>query len=218
MIQMLNLIDVQDLVATLGTIGVLTALFVETGLLLGLFLPGDSLLFVAGIAASGTAREIFGDQLSFTQLMIWAPLAATAGSQFGYWLGAKFGRPFFDRPDSRFFNQDKVQQTERWLVKYGVGKALVISHFVPFARTLLNPICGVAGINPRKFFFWNVIGSYLWTVGFISAGYLLGEQLQGSVDRYLLPIVGVIVLVTLMPITVEIIRDRKERKSKGQDL
>ena len=215
---MLNLIDVQDLVATLGTIGVLTALFVETGLLLGLFLPGDSLLFVAGIAASGTAREIFGDQLSFTQLMIWAPLAATAGSQFGYWLGAKFGRPFFDRPDSRFFNQDKVQQTERWLVKYGVGKALVISHFVPFARTLLNPICGVAGINPRKFFFWNVIGSYLWTVGFISAGYLLGEQLQGSVDRYLLPIVGVIVLVTLMPITVEIIRDRKERKSKGQDL
>lgn len=214
---MVNLIDVQDLVATLGTIGVLTALFVETGLLLGLFLPGDSLLFVAGIAASGTAREIFGDQLSFTQLMIWAPLAATAGSQFGYWLGAKFGRPFFDRPDSRFFNQEKVQQTERWLVKYGVGKALVISHFVPFARTLLNPICGVAGINPRKFFIWNVIGSYLWTVGFISAGYLLGEQLQGSVDKYLLPIVGAIVLVTLMPITVEIIKDRKERNARAQD-
>jgi membrane-associated protein len=208
-----NPLDVQDIVATLGTMGVLIGIFVETGLLLGLFLPGDSLLFLAGIAASGTAKEIFGNQLSYTQLMIWAPIAATSGSQFGHWLGARFGRPFFNRPDSRFFNKAKVDQTERWLTKYGVGKALVISHFVPFARTILNPLCGVVGIPARKFFIWNLIGSYLWTVGFISAGYLLGEELEGSIDRFLLPVVGIIVLVTFLPITLEFIRDRKGKKS-----
>ena len=213
----MNPLDVQDLVATLGTMGVLIGIFVETGLLLGLFLPGDSLLFLAGIAASGTAKEIFGNQLSYTQLMIWAPIAATGGSQFGYWLGARFGRPFFNRPNSRFFNKAKVDQTEHWLIKYGVGKALVISHFVPFARTILNPLCGVVGIPAKKFFVWNLIGSYLWTVGFISAGYLLGEELEGSIDRYLLPVVGVIVLVTFLPITLEFIRDRRKGQSTSSD-
>jgi membrane-associated protein len=209
----MNPLDAHDIVTTLGTIGVLAALFIETGLLVGLFLPGDSLLFVAGLAASGTAREIFGDQLSYTQLMIWAPIFATAGSQFGHWLGAKFGRPFFDRPDSRFFNQERVQQTERWLMKYGLGKALILSHFIPFVRTLLNPLCGIIGIPTKKFLVWNVIGSYIWTVGIISAGYLLGEKLEGSVDKYLLPIVVLIVLASLAPIVLEILRDRKQRRS-----
>ena len=213
----MNPLDVQDIVATLGTMGVLIGIFVETGLLLGLFLPGDSLLFLAGIAASGTAKEIFGNQLSYTQLMIWAPIAATGGSQFGYWLGARFGRPFFNRPNSRFFNKAKVDQTEHWLIKYGVGKALVISHFVPFARTILNPLCGVVGIPAKKFFVWNLIGSYLWTVGFISAGYLLGEELEGSIDRYLIPVVGVIVVVTFLPITLEFIRDRRKGQSTSSD-
>lgn len=208
----MNPLDAHDIVTTLGTIGVLTALFVETGLLVGLFLPGDSLLFVAGLAASGTAREIFGDQLSYTQLMIWAPIFATAGSQFGHWLGAKFGRPFFDRPDSRFFNQERVQQTERWLMKYGLGKALILSHFIPFVRTILNPLCGIIGIPAKKFFVWNLIGSYIWTVGIISAGYLLGEKLQSSVDKYLLPIVALIVTVSLAPIIIEIVKDRRTKK------
>ena len=208
----MNPLDAHDIVTTLGMIGVLTALFVETGLLVGLFLPGDSLLFVAGLAASGTAREIFGDQLSYTQLMIWAPIFATAGSQFGHWLGARFGRPFFDRPDSRFFNQERVQQTERWLMKYGLGKALILSHFIPFVRTILNPLCGIIGIPAKKFFVWNLIGSYIWTVGIVSAGYLLGEKLQGSVDRYLLPIVALIVAASLMPITLEILRNRNSQK------
>jgi membrane-associated protein len=208
----MNPLDAHDIVTTLGTIGVLAALFIETGLLIGLLLPGDSLLFVAGLAASGTAREIFGDQLSYTQLMIWAPIAATAGSQVGHWLGAKYGRPFFDRPDSRFFNQERVHQTERWLLKYGLGKALILSHFIPFVGTLLNPLCGIIGIPAKKFFFWNVIGSYLWTVGIISAGYLLGEKLQGSVDKYLLPIVGLIIIASVMPIVFEILRERNRMR------
>jgi membrane-associated protein len=141
--------------------------------------------------------------------MIWAPIAATGGSQFGHWLGARFGRPFFNRPDSRFYNQEKVAKTERWLNKYGVGKALVISHFVPFARTILNPLCGVVGIPAKKFFVWNLIGSYLWTVGFISAGYLLGEGLETSIDRYLTPVVALIVALSLSPLFFELLKKRR---------
>ena len=212
----MNPLDAHDIVATLGTIGVLAALFVETGLLIGLMLPGDSLLFVAGVAASGTAAELFGDQLSYTQLLIWAPVAATAGSQCGHWLGQKYGRPFFDRPDSRFFNQERVHQTERWLMKYGLGKALILSHFIPFVRTLLNPLCGIVGIPARKFFVWNLIGSYIWTIGLISAGFLLGERLQGSVDKYLLPIVAVIIALSLLPIVLELFKERR-RRATNQD-
>ena len=212
----MNPLDAHDIVATLGTIGVLAALFIETGLLIGLMLPGDSLLFVAGVAASGTAAELFGDQLSYTQLLIWAPIAATAGSQCGHWLGQKYGRPFFDRPDSRFFNQERVHQTERWLMKYGLGKALILSHFIPFVRTLLNPLCGIVGIPARKFFVWNLIGSYIWTIGLISAGFLLGERLQGSVDKYLLPIVAVIIALSLLPIVLELFKERR-RRATNQD-
>jgi len=204
-----NPLDAKDIVATLGTIGVIATLFIETGLLVGLFLPGDSLLFVAGIAASGTAQEVFGNQLSYTQLLIWAPIAATIGSQCGHWLGAKYGRPFFDRPNSRFFNQDRVAQTEHWLMKYGLGKALIFSHFIPFVRTLINPLCGIIGIPAKKFFIWNIIGSYIWTVGLISAGYLLGERLEGSVDKYLLPIVVLIIVASLAPILIEFFKGRR---------
>ena len=205
----MNPLDAKDIVATLGTLGVIATLFIETGLLVGLFLPGDSLLFVAVIAASGTAQEVFGNQLSYTQLLIWAPIAATIGSQCGHWLGAKYGRPFFDRPNSRFFNQDRVAQTEHWLMKYGLGKALILSHFIPFVRTLINPLCGIIGIPAKKFFIWNIIGSYIWTVGLISAGYLLGERLEGSVDKYLLPIVVLIIVASLAPILIEFFKGRR---------
>ncbi len=213
----MNPLDAKDIVATLGTLGVLATLFIETGLLVGLLLPGDSLLFVAGIAASGTAKEIFGNQLSYTQLLIWAPIAATVGSQCGHWLGAKYGSPFFDRPNSRFFNQERVANTEHWLMKYGLGKALILSHFIPFVRTLINPLCGIIGIPAKKFFIWNIIGSYIWTVSLISAGYLLGERLEGSVDNYLLPIVALIITLSLAPITIEFFKDRKRKNAKGQD-
>ena len=213
----MNPLDAKEIVATLGTLGVLATLFIETGLLVGLLLPGDSLLFVAGIAASGTAKEIFGNQLSYTQLLIWAPIAATVGSQCGHWLGAKYGRPFFDRPNSRFFNQERVAKTERWLMKYGLGKALILSHFIPFVRTLINPLCGIIGIPAKKFFIWNIIGSYIWTVSLITAGYLLGERLEGSVDKYLLPIVALIIALSLAPIAIEFLKNRKKKKSTGQD-
>ena len=206
----MNPLDAHDIITTLGTIGVLAVLFIETGLLVGLVLPGDSLLFIAGVAASGTAEKVFGQQLSYYHLILFGPIAAILGSQCGHWLGQKYGRPFFDRPNSRFFNQEKVHKTEQWLTKYGLGKALVFSHFIPIVRTLINPLCGIIGVPAKRFFFWNVIGSYIWTIGLISGGYLIGEKLQGSVDHYLLPIVGLIILLSFLPILLEIIRNRKK--------
>ena len=98
-------------------------------------------------------------------------------------------------------------------MKYGLGKALILSHFIPFVRTLLNPLCGIVGIPGKKFFIWNLIGSYIWTVGIISIGYLLGEKLQGSVDKYLLPIVALIILASLTPIVLEILKKRKSKEN-----
>jgi membrane-associated protein len=95
-------------------------------------------------------------------------------------------------------------------MKYGLGKALILSHFIPFVRTLLNPLCGIVGIPAKKFFVWNLIGSYIWTIGLISAGFLLGERLQGSVDKYLLPIVAVIIAASLLPVAVEVVKSRRK--------
>jgi membrane-associated protein len=185
----------------------------ETGLLVGLFFPGDSLLFLSGVGASSVAAKIFdGVQIEIISLLITAPLVAIIGSQTGYWIGAKYGVKLFDRPDNRVFNQKKVQATQRWLNKYGTGKALVLARFIPFVRTLINPMCGIVGVPARKFFFWNFVSAIIWTQTVIGIGYFLGEKIEGSVDKYLLPIIGLIVLVSLAPIAMEVIREIRTKR------
>jgi membrane-associated protein len=209
----MNLFDAHSIVSDLGLIGVLAIIFAETGLLVGLAFPGDSLLFLAGVAASGSGAALLGNaHLSAPALFIGAPIAAIAGAQVGHWLGHKYGRKLFDRPDGRFFNHQKVVATEKWLRKYGPGKAIVLARFVPFIRTLLNPMCGVIGMNAKKFFVWNVVGGLIWTQLVIGLGFVLGEKLKGSVDKYILPIVGLIVLVSLLPVLVEVFREWQTRK------
>jgi membrane-associated protein len=171
----MNLFDAHSIVTDLGLIGILAILFAETGLLVGLAFPGDSLLFV------------------------------------GRWFGAKYGRKLFDRPDGRFFTQAKVVQTEKWLEKYGIGKALILARFIPFVRTLINPMVGVINIPTKVFMFWNVIGAIIWTDGILLLGYLLGEKIEGSVDKFLLPIIGLIIALSLLPIAIEIYRERKRK-------
>ena len=185
----------------------------ETGLLVGLFFPGDSLLFLAGVGASGAAAKVFdGVQIDIAALLIGAPLVAIIGSQTGYLIGAKYGVKLFDRPDGRIFNQKKVKATERWLNKYGTGKALVLARFIPFVRTLINPMCGVIKMPAKKFFLWNCVGAILWTDGLIIAGYYLGEKLEGSVDKYLLPVVGLIILISVIPVGIEILREWRTKR------
>ena len=209
----MNLFDASSIVTDLGLIGILLILFAETGLLIGLAFPGDSLLFIAGIAASATGAALLnGNQLPTLELFILAPIAAITGSFVGRWFGEKYGRKLFDRPDGRFFTQARVVQTEKWLTKYGVGKALLLARFIPFVRTLINPVVGIIGIPTKVFIFWNVLGAIVWTDGILLLGYLLGEKIEGSIDKYLLPIIGLIMTLSLLPILFEFYRERKRKK------
>jgi membrane-associated protein len=210
----MNFLDAHWIISTLGLVGILTIIFLETGLLIGLVFPGDSLLFLAGVGASSVAAAVFdGVHLSLTGLLIGAPIAAIVGSQLGHWFGAKYGRRLFDRPDGKFFNHERVASTERWLAKYGQGKAIVLARFIPFVRTLINPMCGIIQVPAKKFFLWNVIGAFIWTDGIIIAGYFLGEKLEGSVDKYLLPVIALIIFLSLLPVLGEVIRSFKKRKA-----
>jgi membrane-associated protein len=207
-----DLLDAHTVVSSLGLIGVLGIIFMETGLLIGLVFPGGEVVFLAGIAASGTGAALLGDaKLSAPLLFALAPVAAIAGGEVGYWFGNKYGRKFFDRPNTRFFNQKMVATTEKWLIRYGPRKALVFGRFVPFARTLINPVCGVTNLDRRLFSTWNAIGAIIWTQVAIGIGYLLGDVIKGSVNRYLYPIVVLIVLISLMPLFNEVYKERKNK-------
>lgn len=210
---MANLFDAHSVVTTLGLIGVLAIIFAETGLLIGLFFPGDSLLFIAGLAASGSAQEIVGTHLNVPALLISAPIAAIIGSQVGYWFGKKIGPRYFERPDGRFFNQKRVQQTEKWLNKYGTGKALILSRYVPFIRTLINPLAGIIKVPARQFFIYNCIGAIIWTESVIGIGIFLGDKISGSVDKYLLPIIALIIFFSLIPVAIEIVKEINTKRN-----
>ena len=205
-----NLFDAHSVVSSLGLIGVLAIIFMETGLLIGLVFPGGEVVFLAGIAASGSGTALLGDaKLSAPLLFALAPVAAIVGGEVGYWFGKKYGRKFFERPNTRFFNQKMVETTEKWLMKYGPRKALVFGRFIPFARTLINPVCGVTNLERKLFSTWNAIGAIIWTQVAIGIGYLLGDVIKGSVNKYLYPVVGIIVLVSLVPLLVGIYKERK---------
>ena len=212
----MNPFDAHSIVGDLGLIGVLAIIFAETGLLVGLAFPGDSLLFIAGVAASGSGAAILGNaSLDPVLLFLLSPVAAIVGSTTGYWFGEKYGKKLFDKPDGRIFNHHKVVATEKWLTKYGVGKALVLARFVPFVRTLINPMCGIIGVPKKTFFFWNAIGALIWTQGVIGLGFILGDVLKGSVDKYLLPVIGLIIFVSLVPVLIELFKEWQSKRFKN---
>jgi membrane-associated protein len=195
-----TLFDADAVVSTLGLIGVLGIIFMETGLLIGLVFPGGEVVFLAGMAASSAGADVLGDaKLSTPLLFLTAPIAAIVGGEVGYWFGRKYGRKFFERPDTRFFNQNMVRRVEKLLAQYGPRKALVFGRFIPFARTLLNPTCGVVLLDRKLFSTWNAIGAIIWTQVAMGIGYLLGEALGDKARSYMYMVVGVIVLITLIP-------------------
>ena len=196
-----TLFDASAVVSTLGLIGVLAIIFMETGLLIGLVFPGGEVVFLAGMAASSSGADVLGDaKLSTPLLFLTAPIAAIVGGEVGYWFGRKYGRKFFERPDTRFFNQNMVLRVEKLLAKYGPRKALIIGRFIPFGRTLLNPVCGVVLLDKKLFSTWNAIGAIIWTQVAIGVGYFLGEALGDKARSYMYLIVAGIVLVTLIPV------------------
>ena len=167
-----DFLNPEAIVTGLGTLGVVLTLFVEVGLLIGLVLPGDSLLFVAGLAA-GT--DALGFQLSLFTLLIFCPIAAFLGSELGYFIGARYGRSLFDRPDGRIFNQERVRYAEEWFNRYGPGKAIIFGRYIPIVRTLMSPLAGILKMDKKKFTLWNALSALLWTSSILIIGFLLGE-------------------------------------------
>jgi membrane-associated protein len=209
----LSLFDASSVVSTLGLVGVLAIIFMETGLLIGLVFPGGEVVFLAGMAASGAGANVLGEaKLSAPLLFALAPIAAIVGGEVGYWFGKTYGRKFFERPDSRFFNQKMVRTVEKWLGKYGPRKALVIGRFIPFGRTLINPICGVVQLDRKTFSTWNAIGAVIWTQVAIGIGYLLGDALSTKANTYLYAVVAVIVLVTGLPMAFEVFKEWRTKR------
>jgi membrane-associated protein len=212
----INPLNASDLITTFGLIGVLAIIFAETGLLIGFFFPGDSLLFLAGIAASPFATVVIPGvkPLSIWALAIGAPICAIAGAQLGHLLGARYGSRMFDKPNSRLFKPEYVKRAEHYFEKFGPAKAVILARFIPIVRTFLNPVAGILEMPARRFFVYNVIGGLLWTDAILLTGYFLAKRLSGipNIDRYVLPAVVLIVLISAIPLFVEVWRGRREHK------
>ena len=207
----------ESAINTFGLAGIYTILAVETGLPLVIGLPGDSLLFIAGVVASGTGSALIHANLSLPALAIGAPIAAIIGSSFGHHLGHKYGAKLFTNPNSKFFHPDRLEKASVWMRKYGVAKAVFIARFIPVVRHLVNPIAGMIKMPYKKFLFWNVVSAIVWTESFIWGGYFLGEKLKDSVDKYVLPIVAVIVILSTAPIALEIWKNYKSQKALREE-
>jgi membrane-associated protein len=216
-----NPLNAKDLLHTFGLFGVWAIMFAETGLLVGFLFPGDSLLFLAGVAASPVADSIFGagSKISFPGLLVGAPICAILGAQLGHWLGARYGSRMFDRPDSRIFKREYVAKAEYYFEKFGPAKAVVLARFIPIVRTFLNPVAGTLGMPAGKFLLWNAVGGVIWTDGVLIIGHALAQQIYDAIgdkiDHYILPVVAVIVLISVLPIFIEILRERRAKKRGG---
>jgi membrane-associated protein len=208
-----NPLNAQDYITAFGTyavLGVLLILFAETGLLIGFFFPGDSLMFIAGFLTLPNAKN----HLALVPLLIGAPIAAILGAQLGHYLGVRFGRAMFDKPDSRFFKQEYVERAEHYFNDYGAAKAIMLARFIPIVRTFINPVAGVLEVPARVFFVYNAIGAVVWTEGVLIAGHLVGKTVPASkVDTYIIPITLLIVLVSAIPVIKEVLSARKAKRS-----
>jgi membrane-associated protein len=203
----LNPLDARSLLSSAGALGVFVVLFAETGLLVGFFLPGDSLLFTAGLLCATGATSTL--HLSLPAVLVAAAAGALLGAQVGYLIGRRLGPALLDRPDRPRLHEG-VQRSRAALDRYGTGKAIVLARFIPVVRTVLNPLAGTLAVPARTFTLWQVVGGLVWSLGVTLAGYGLGSRIP-DVDRYLLPIVALIVVLSLIPVGLELARSRKRR-------
>lgn len=205
--------DLQEFIATIGYIGIFGIVFAESGLLIGFFLPGDSLLFTAGaIAGNEKLQDTLGIELSYPVLAIGCFIAAVTGDSVGYWFGNRVGRQLFKREDSIFFKKKYLIQAEGLYEKHG-GKIIVIARFMPIVRTFAPIVAGIGTMHYRRFLSYNIVGGLLWGVGVVTAGYLLGEAAEG----YLFPLIVIIIIVSVLPPAIHVFRDYlKERRARQE--
>jgi membrane-associated protein len=194
------MVDLQSVAEAFGIVGVAAMVFAESGLFFGFIFPGDSLLFTAGFLSS---QGHFG----IIPLILLCAVAAIAGDSVGYWFGKKVGPHIFTRPDSFWFSHKRVEDAHAFFEKRGPS-SLVLARFIPAVRTFTPIVAGVAGMRYGTFLAYNVIGGILWGVGIPLSGYFLGTSVPG-IDRYIVAIVGLIVVVSLLPLMIEFFKRRE---------
>lgn len=195
--------DLISLIKTVGYAGLFGIIFAESGLLIGFFLPGDSLIFTAGFLASQKFLNIW-------LLMPLLFVGAVLGDNVGYAFGKKVGPMIFKREDSLIFHKDNLERARIFYEKYG-GKAIILARFMPAIRTFAPILAGVGRMKYKLFFFYNIIGGFLWSVGLSWAGYFFGNTVP-NVDKYLLPVIALIIFISVLPVFIGILRHAENRE------
>ncbi len=196
--------DLASLIQTVGYLGVFAIVFLESGLLIGFFFPGDSLLFTAGFLAS---QGYFDIKVLITGCFI----TAVAGDSIGYLIGAKLGPKIFKKDNSIFFHKKHLDRAQKFYDKHG-GKTIVLARFIPVIRAFAPVVAGAGKMDYKRFVFFNFFGAVLWAIGVTLAGYYLGNLIP-DVDKYLLPIIGLIIIASVLPALHHVLVDAEIRAS-----
>ncbi len=206
-----SVLDPKTLIDKVGLIGVIAIVFAESGMLVGFFLPGDSVLFTAGFLATRPTGAGLANlpHPNIVVLMVGCALAAIAGDQIGYALGRRVGPSLFNRPDSRLFKQRHVQKAQEFFDRHG-SKTIVLARFVPVVRTFVPVLAGASKMHYRTFVMFNVVGGLIWGAGMCALGYFLGQVdlIANHVEIAVLAIVA----LSGIPIVVEVILGSRRRR------
>lgn len=197
-----------NLIKAVGLIGIFGIVFAESGLLIGFFLPGDSLLFTAGFLASQGFFNVF-------VLAILVFIAAVTGDSVGYSFGKRLGPKLFKKDDSMFFKKSHLLKAQAFYEKHG-AKTIVLARFTPIVRTFAPIVAGAGSMHYRTFITYNVLGGFFWSFSMTFAGFFLGSVIP-DVDKYMLPIIAAIIIVSFIPTVVEVIKARREKKPQESE-
>lgn len=207
-------LDLVDIIITLGIFAIIVVIFAESGLLIGFFLPGDSLLFTAG-ALYATGILPGNVPISIHLFVVLLFIAAVLGDSVGYWFGRKAGPRIFKKPDAKIFKQAHIQHAQAFYEKHG-GKTIIMARFVPIVRTFAPVVAGVGKMEYKRFLSYNITGGFLWTFGITYLGYFAGTALTAAgieVDAVILPIIALIVVISVLPPVIHILKDRTNRQA-----
>lgn len=194
-----------ELIAWGGYVVLFAIIFSETGLLVGFFLPGDSLLVATGLFAAK------GD-LNILYLILLLSIAAILGDSFNYWFGKKTGHALFHREDSRFFKKKHLCAAQEFYEKHG-GKTIILARFVPIIRTFAPTIAGIAGMNYKRFLSFNIFGGFLWVSSMLLTGFFLGRLIP-NIDKNIDKVILIVIFVSLLPLFFEYFRQRRKKQYK----
>jgi membrane-associated protein len=198
--------NVPELVQRGGLIGLIAIVFAETGLMIGFFLPGDSLLVIAGLFAARGDLNIWS--LNFCLIV-----AAIVGDAVGYWIGFRAGKTLYSRPESFFFRRSHLLKTHDFYEKHG-GKTIVIARFLPILRTFAPVVAGAAMMTYRKFATFNIVGGVAWVTSMTCIGYFLG-RLVPDIDKHIHKVVAVVIFLSLLPGIIAWLQERMKQKREA---